>query len=59
MQTNIATPLARDNLTGLVSNLTSNAVNKSNKKISGKGAVEAGKESALFILHENMNDIKP
>ena len=42
-----------------MSNLTSNAVNKSNKKISGKGAVEAGKESALFILHENMNDIKP
>ena len=30
--TNIAIPLARDNLPGLVSNLTSSAINKLNKK---------------------------
>ena len=41
--TNIAIPLARDNLPGLVSNLTSNAINKFERKISGKGAVRAGK----------------
>ena len=41
--TNIAIPLARDNLPGLVSNLTSSAINKFDRKISGKGAVRAGK----------------
>ena len=34
--TNIAIPLARDNLPGLVSNLISNAINKFERKISGK-----------------------
>ena len=33
---NIAIPLARDNLPGLVSNLTSNSINKFKRKISGK-----------------------
>ena len=50
--TNVAIPLARDNFPGLVSNLTSNAINKS-----GEGAVRAGKGFALFILNEDMNDI--
>ena len=55
--TNIAIPLAKDNLPGLVSNLTSNAINKFERKISGKGAVRAGKGFALFISNEDMNDI--
>ena len=41
--TNIAIPLVRDNLPELVSNLTSNAVNKFERNISGKGAVRAWK----------------
>ena len=55
--TNIAIPLARDNLPGLVSNLTSNAINKFERKISGKGAVRAGKGFTLFISNGDMNDI--
>ena len=49
--TNIAIPLAKDNLTGLVSNLTSNARNTFERKISGKGALTAGKEFTLFIIY--------
>ena len=41
--TNIAIPLARDNLPGLVSNLTSSTTNKFERKISGKETVRAGK----------------
>ena len=41
--TNIAIPLAGDNLPGLVRNFTSDAINKFETKISGKGAVRAGK----------------
>ena len=55
--TNIAIPLAWDNLPGLVSNLTSNTINKFQRYISGKGGVRAGKGFTLFILNENMNDI--
>ena len=55
--TNIATTLARDNLPGLVSNLTSDAINKFERKISGQGAVRAGKGFNLFSLNEDMNDI--
>ena len=55
--TNIAIPLARDNLPALVSNLTSNAINKFERKISGKEAVRAGKRFTLFISNEDMNDI--
>ena len=40
---NINIPLARDNLPGSVSNLTSSAINKFDRKISGKGAVRVGK----------------
>ena len=53
----LAVPLARDNLPGLVSNLTSNAINKFEKKLSGKDVVRAGKGFALFISNEDMNDI--
>ena len=54
---NITIPLARDNLPGLVSNLASSAINKFERKISGKGAVRAGKEFTLFIWSEDMNNI--
>ena len=54
---NITTPLARDNLPGLLSNLTSHAINKLKRKIGKKGAVRAGKGFTLFILNEDMNDI--
>ena len=49
VQTNVI-PLARDNLPGLVSNLTSNAINKFDRKISGKEAVRAGKGFYLFRM---------
>ena len=45
---NIAIPLSRGNLDGLVSNLFSNAINKFDSKINGKGAVRAGKGSTFF-----------
>ena len=56
--TNIAIPIARDNLPGLVSNVTSNTINKFEREIGGKGAVIAGKGFTLFISNEDMNDIK-
>ena len=37
----IAVPFARDNLPGLVSNSTANAINKFGRKISGEEAVRA------------------
>ena len=55
--TNIAILLASDNLPWLVSNLTSNAINKFERKISRKGAVRAGKGFALFVSNEDLNDI--
>ena len=55
--TNIAIFLTRNNLPGFVSNLTSNAVNKTERKISGKGAVRAGKGFTIFNLNEDMNDV--
>ena len=54
---NIAILLARDNLPGLVSNLTSNAINKFEWKISEKEAIRAGKRFTLFISNEDMNNI--
>ena len=54
--TNIAIRLAKDNLAGLVSNLTSDAINKLDRKISGKGAARAGKGFNLFISNEDIND---
>ena len=56
--TNIAISLATDNSPGLVSNLISNATIKFERKISGKGAVRAGKGFTLFILNRDMNDIR-
>ena len=56
-QTNIAIPLARDNLPGLVSNLTSSALNKLDRKISWKGTVRAGKVFTSFISDEDLNDV--
>ena len=47
--TNIAMSLARDNLPGLVSNLTSSAINKFDRKISGKGTVRASKGFTLLF----------
>ena len=55
--TNIAVHLARDNITGLVCNLTTKAINKFERKIGGKWAVSAGKGFTLFISNEDMNDI--
>ena len=55
--TNVAIHLDRGSLPGLVSNLTLNAINKFEKKISGKGTVRAGKGFILFISNEDMNDI--
>ena len=55
--TKIAIPLARDNLPGLVSNLTSDAINKFETKASRKGAVRAGKGFTLFISNEGMDDV--
>ena len=55
--TNIAIPLARDSLTGLLSNLNSSAINKFDLKLSWKRAVRAGIGFNLFILNEDMNGI--
>ena len=55
--TNIAIPLARDILAGLVSNLTSSTIDKFERKTSGKGTVRGGKVFTLFILNGNMSDI--
>ena len=59
----VAIPLARDNLPGLISNLTSSAINTFDRKISGKWVVREGKGFTLFISVKYMNDtikiIKP
>ena len=54
---NIAVPSAWHNLPELVSNLTSNAINKFGIKLSEKGAVKVGKGFNLFILNEDTNNI--
>ena len=58
MLKNVVIPLARDNLSGLVSNLFLKAINKFKRKTSGKGAVRAGQGFTLFISNEDINDIK-
>ena len=40
-----------------ISNSTSNTINKFARKISGKGAVRAGKGFTSFTLNEELNDI--
>ena len=52
--TNIATPIARDKLPGLVSNLISRAINTFDRKTSGKGAVRAEREFSIFTSNEDM-----
>ena len=47
--------LARSNLPGLVSDLVSNATNKFERQIGGKGAVRAGKWFTLFIWNKDVN----
>ena len=47
--TNIAISLARKNSSGLVSHLTSSAINKFDRKVSGKGAVREGKGLAFLF----------
>ena len=42
----------------LASNVASNAINQLERKITGKGAVRAERAFTLFILNEDMNDIK-
>ena len=49
--------IARDNLAGLVSNLTSSVINKFDRKTSGRGSVIAGKGFTIFISNEDVNDI--
>ena len=56
--TNISISLARENLPGLVSSLTLNFKFKFDRKITGKGAVRLGKCFTLFILNEDMDDIR-
>ena len=41
----------------MISNLTSSAINKFDRKISRNGAVRAGKGFILFISNEDMNEI--
>ena len=53
----MAIPLARNNLPGLVINLTSNPINKSEGKISGKGAVRPGKRFTLPVSNQDINNI--
>ena len=50
--TNVAIPLAIDNLPGFVINVASNAINKSERKIGRKGALRAGNGITLFISNE-------
>ena len=55
--TNVAIPLVRDNLPGLVSTLPSSAINRFERKNVKKGTVRAGKGFTFFISNENINDI--
>ena len=53
---NIGIPLARDNLLGLMSNSTSNAINEFGKRVE-KELPEQENDLTLFILNEDVNDI--
>ena len=53
----MAISLAKNNLPGLVSNLSSNEIKVFERKISRKGAVRAGKRFTILILNKGMNDI--
>ena len=47
---NVASPLARDNLPGLISRLASHAINKFERKISGKGDGRGEKDFVNLTL---------
>ena len=47
---NVAIPLVRENLPELISNLLSNAINRFDRKISGKRAARAGKGFSNDII---------
>ena len=53
----VTIPLARDNLLGLVRYLTSNAINKFDRKISRKEAIKENKQFTSFISTKHINDI--
>ena len=55
--TNIAILVARESLTGLISNLISNAINEFERKIGENGDARAGKGFASFISNKNMNNV--
>ena len=55
--TNVLIPFARDNLPRSVSNITSYAINKFERNVSGKEALRKRKRLPLFISNEDMNDI--
>ena len=54
---NVVISLTRDNLSGLVSNLTLNAINKLKKKNKWKEAIRSEKGFTLFILNDDVDDI--
>ena len=54
--TNVAIPLVRDNLPGLVTNIATNAINRFERKMSRKWAARAERGPTLFISDEDMND---
>ena len=56
-RTNVYIPLAKDTLNRLISKIASNAIKESERKISGKGVVTSGKEFALFISNDDINDV--
>ena len=55
--TNVLIPFARDNLPRSVSNITSYAINKFERNVSGKEALRKRKRLPLFVSNEDMNDI--
>ena len=55
--TNVAVSLSRESLDELVIHFTLNAINKFERKISGRGAVRAGKGLTLFTSNEGLNYI--
>ena len=55
--TDLANLSATNNLPELMSSFDSNTIKKSERKISGKGALRAKKGFTLFISNEDMNDM--
>ena len=53
----LAVPVAKDVLPKLATKATSSIFCKFERKVSGKGAIRAGKGYTLFISNEDMNDI--